>query len=685
MLDAGKLRRAECSAFLAVTGRSQVKLNHPTAKAYNQDSWDSFLEFNDCPDNRQLYDFAKFVHSQLSSLRAIVFPQVFKEVSKDDAIYLSIAAANTKVLLASRMLQKLMKARLKSETHLHSAGLALTPMYAGEFAPNVSFDDIVTWTVDRLPNWLALANEVPIDQDTKGAAALTATLGITSRAAEIEQTYQDTWQNFLWQPLTFSPTSHSLSPKDIETHCLWTAWWMRYSSIGMQNINLDSIMGPNLSSPIRSRILKTVITVTNRAGRTKIRTGIPTEKQTSQHQRTTQLTEESYLGPFLGSNIPTLGVDLRTLIDCWLVLRDLSERMLSGYDKPQLNSKAAIRQLSGEASASNVVDALSDCLSLNRAVVEGIVQFLTTDPTDVSSVFRKGMWAFPLINSPRANGLLVAYCALKSANIVRVLSIWIETLGLSKDLEGSTLGQAFEQHVRESCESRLGSNSHIDDFAMHGSHFDLSSQGGEEIDIMFRIGHCLVVGEIKCFLLPADPIERYSFLKKLDAASEQAERKANWVRQNLDKLPTNLLANVVEPASLVVKPLVVVNQSVGVGLSVNGVPVTDSHWLNLLLTSGEYASDAVRDGTAGIFRQSFSLLYRDTKDLARRWDSLITNETNIRKWLNAVETKSIRIPTADGRSFEMIVEQVNQTKLIDGAANQTPHSAVEVLLPRRED
>jgi hypothetical protein len=103
--------------------------------------------------------------------------------------------------------------------------------------------------------------------------------------------------------------------------------------------------------------------------------------------------------------------------------------------------------------------------------------------------------------------------------------------------------------------------------------------GGEQVDLTVSFLDLLVVGEIKCFLYPIEPIEHFNYLKRLQAAADQATRKAQWLHENPQIVADALQISPDLASSLRPVPIVVTNHGAGFGLEIGGARVVDAHFL----------------------------------------------------------------------------------------------------------
>jgi hypothetical protein len=58
----------------------------------------------------------------------------------------------------------------------------------------------------------------------------------------------------------------------------------------------------------------------------------------------------------------------------------------------------------------------------------------------------------------------------------------------------------------------------------------------EQIDLVIQLGATLIVAEVKCYLRPADSVERSQYIEKLTGAVNQATRKAALLDRRRDLL-----------------------------------------------------------------------------------------------------------------------------------------------------
>lgn len=132
-------------------------------------------------------------------------------------------------------------------------------------------------------------------------------------------------------------------------------------------------------------------------------------------------------------------------------------------------------------------------------------------------------------------------------------------------------GKMFEAHVRARVKSAM--EAVASNIVLDVGHLPFH-KGAEELDLIIRIGDCILVCECKCSGLPVEPVEKSLHRALLAAAADQVRRKADFVRENLDLVFSRLNWGIPCSGSLIF-PVVVSNVKYGVGFPIDGVPIVD--------------------------------------------------------------------------------------------------------------
>ena len=180
----------------------------------------------------------------------------------------------------------------------------------------------------------------------------------------------------------------------------------------------------------------------------------------------------------------------------------------------------------------------------------------------------------------------------------------MERGGISDSTGIKGRGKPFERHVRTVLAEAVAENHLLFDTVV-GVHGLKRKKDFEEIDLLVRIGDAVIVGEVKCFVAPSEPIEKHNHLDNLAKATAQAENKRVWAEANRDAIAAALgVEDPVRAAALTIHPLVVINHGFGIGFERHGVPIVDLHYLKLLLGAGSYQGDTRFERGIGVVDQS---------------------------------------------------------------------------------
>ena len=202
-------------------------------------------------------------------------------------------------------------------------------------------------------------------------------------------------------------------------------------------------------------------------------------------------------------------------------------------------------------------------------------------------------------------------------------------------------GKGFERSVREIVSDAIKNNEAFLDADCCST--AVSVKGGEEIDLLARVGSLWIVGELKCLGYPAESIERYNHRKKIAEAAAQAKRKASWLRTNADRIERFWQVPCGKPAEIL--PLVVQSQSQCVGLAVDGVAVVDVPILELVLFSGKYVRTAMVSVETGRSIRQEETTYSTQEEAVAAIPKLLKEPTMVTRFTDNIRWQDLSAPT----------------------------------------
>jgi hypothetical protein len=364
--------------------------------------------------------------------------------------------------------------------------------------------------------------------------------------------------------------------------------------------------------------------------------------------------EGSYISMFVNRPLPKLtGMTIMELLKAWCVLDDLTERLPVSKAEPRLESMAAVERAALCIARSELIDVFRQALGYEIAKAEAVLEFLTWRPDGY-----KGLWGAPLIPIPSEDRFAIARNVLAVTNFVRLAEIWLTRGGLDDSLSEGARGDVYETLLRKEIADEMVDNKIMRDWSIapHGI-AKKDKVFPHQVDLLLQFGSVVIVGEIKCFLFPADSIERFNYLKNVAGAARQARDKAAALDARRDVIASNLGISEEKAKSLRLVPLVILNQNFGASLEMEGCVVTDAKFLKLYLGTGQYVS-------AGFFEASKPTivsrtdLYRTEAEAGKNLERFLKAPPALRDFQERLKWASFDFPTMEGPPLKVACTQM---------------------------
>jgi hypothetical protein len=362
--------------------------------------------------------------------------------------------------------------------------------------------------------------------------------------------------------------------------------------------------------------------------------------------------ENCYLAPFLDAPLPRLSTRLtcRDLHRIWCVARDCANILKDRSKRRSFDDLKGIEAHALTIRRDEIERAVMECLKIEAGRAKEAIKFLTCDHFDLSSLFTQSFWSAPFLGIDDGRNLAIVLASLEVGSAIRRVENWLSRGGLSDHLSDARRGLKYETEVRSEIEESLSKNNLLS-LARCADSSNERSGDGEQVDLLITLGNLLVVGEVKCFLYPIEPIEHFNYLRRLDEAGAQAARKANWLHENPQVVANALQISPALAASLRPVPIIVTNQGAGLGLEANGARVIDFHFLKLYLSDNEYISGMTFDAEKGIAVRYPEILYGDEIEAAGFFEATMADPPPLRRLLKSATWKDSRFPSSDGQDL----------------------------------
>lgn len=650
--------------FRQLTGRATPKLAHPTSTAFDLQDWLASIGDDTVVTDRDatLLRAAMVIGTNLRSLRQQHMDTLFASLSPQQVMVYAIGDANRAWALLGRKSREQRLADAEASSVVFTSGISQRKLNVGSLTPPANADDLNTAMVDTLPHWFAQALK------QKGAAHqadfdYVGMGGKVQYVLSLEHALSEAWRQVLWEPWTVKEVEEGwyFSPPRDSGHELWRAWvWREQSNLLQQSFLFADIEGTRPKF-----ISKTAIGASHDGTSWWLTVGEPSAAQSDRHRTELEVLDASYVSAFL--DIPLSAAEsrmtARLLALAVLALQDAGRCMVSDETDVEFQDEGQLQMLSCALPRGDLRLHLSQALDIGEELADACLERLISSPSkDLTATFRDGLWHRPLVAIPGDDRLRMVLGSLLWGSPVRRVERWLKDGNPSGDLSGTSQGLRHEALLRQRFQVALGGND-----LLNGVHspvvFLPPAKGGEEIDGLLRIGNTLLVLEIKCFIAPADPIDRHGYLVKLEEACEQANRKADWLDRDRSRIPVEVAGS--EPGALRIVPLVVVNQGSGVSFRYADCVVVDASYLELYLSTGTYRSGAARD-FRGEGRTAFSYhtFYVDAHSAETGIPTIFEHHPGLAPFLASVRWDFIPLPLGDGSHLLMAGASMDLDKYV---------------------
>jgi hypothetical protein len=226
--------------------------------------------------------------------------------------------------------------------------------------------------------------------------------------------------------------------------------------------------------------------------------------------------------------------------------------------------------------------------------------------------------------------------------------MWLEKGGLDDTTLRQHRGDTYEAEYRSTIGAAITKNSIFSEAHCAEREIKATSDFNEQIDMLIRLGDMLIVAEVKCWLFPADPFERFQHFKKLKLAATQAVRKAEAIRTRPDVAAKALGLSEDEVRALRTVPIVVTNQGFGFSLEIEGCRVVEAAFLKTFLGTGSLIAGLSMDVRTGATTPIDMTLYQTEKQATDRFESIIAKPAVLYRFVDRIEEKFMPFPSLIG-------------------------------------
>ncbi len=307
--------------------------------------------------------------------------------------------------------------------------------------------------------------------------------------------------------------------------------------------------------------------------------------------------EQLYWDELLLQPLPRIEpITIRELLLMWDVLislgKVLEHRLREDTGAATVNS---LLEFAPKIEIREIINAINKATNISYGRVLKAVELFT-----YSGSTKQDPWVTPLIPIS-SKECCVIIPALTLPNLIRSIEHWMKECGF----DVSTRGASFENYMRSEVVDFAKKSKIISGMKVYPSSLEVNvGNEKEQIDLACFWRNTVIIGEIKCSIYPATPMEFYNYYSVLKSATDQAKRKAAFVRDHLRDLLGKLgVQDNFNIADIIVHPIVLTNLEIGVGVPIDGVPIVDSGILKIYFKGSQefFVTTSKEDGTKAAY------------------------------------------------------------------------------------
>lgn len=636
--------------FLEKVRHGDVKA--PTQKGFTLESWKQAWEKSNLELDLHVYQAGIVVHEVLSEIRESLrehYQEKNEGYHPDDLIKAFFAISNRDRFIAS-------KPEVISGKYIHSAS-----NNNNSIGNELSIQEIADGCVDGISK--AVHNSVKkitSQNKVKGKEELVSpnVMEFSKKEAtlsSIYESYEGIWHGVLWGGYKFEiiDSRHKVvkfsQPKVMEELAYYVSQ-VRRSRLHAQSVAVcdydklgrifakDKCLIPQKIGRKKTLVCKDIEKVSDDIKKSNI---IWRAQQYSLYN--------DFPEKFIDEVNTSLGFSVYEALDVFRVLILMAASIEAKYpvDTNVSNSKKLF-EYCYEVEQYDLVRSLSYAVNMDREKVKNILEFLTFEGRG-----GEDLWSNPLVLiSKKKYAILTS--ALVTPVFLRVVEHWLVQMGTSL----GDKGDIYEKNITNRLGDTLYLNTYIKDFDKPISkHFKLKT-GKEEIDLIFRIGNVVVVGEAKCIVTTDSPISKFRASDTLKHGAKQAKRKADFVRNNLSDVFDCIDWSYDSSVSYDVVPVVINSSKIMVGCHYYGVPVIDDAILIRYFESNTFPLLSLYDHNSNLKHYAWLTLYNNSSEIVNHFSKYIAHPPQVDHSFDQYEYKDIIVPCINDFSYKAIYSRL---------------------------
>ncbi|GGX35241.1 hypothetical protein [Undibacterium squillarum] len=288
---------------------------------------------------------------------------------------------------------------------------------------------------------------------------------------------------------------------------------------------------------------------------------------------------ENFPASFMEKEFFDEKIRLREIIDIFCYFVIFSVEIQNKFpENDEIHTSKKLSEFAIVISLVKISKAIEKASKIKLNKVKKIIDFLTYKNSN------QDIWCHPIIFLEKEK-----FCILTSAfqapNPNRVIEHWLVKL----DTNLAEKGYIYEGNIINSINYFLNENEFLSDYDHAISkRIKIKNKLEEEIDLIFRIGSLIIIGEAKCIISTNSPQSFYRAQQILRKAASQINRKKQFFQENIIEIFKNLGWDYNPKFNYKVISLVLNSNGMHAGFPINGTPICDERILTALIRKNTY-------------------------------------------------------------------------------------------------
>ena len=621
----------------------------PTQRGFSLSKWDKCWE--DCKDgaserNQKLHLAGVIIFNLLEEIRNEL-KTLYKEQAPD--------IDNTQLLLAYVSLSNRDRAIMSSKQRTKNKNVHSATITNKTVGNEITLQEVSDGAVDGLEKAIYFCkNRINNSQDIgKGKKPLDIIYFIEKEAilSQLYGIYENYWHAILWNDYNLIEVDKEKKRYIVEQPMDQYEIGSHVSQIRKSRLGAQSAMiatSPNILKFFDENKYITVV----KSGRNKklLCKAIKNADEEIKARNSDWQTSSMFLSQNFGSEIlkrqNNLGFNINEVLEVFRNLIILSveyaKKFPSCFKIPNLKK---ISEFCPKVNKIELKQAISKSTGITVCRVERVLDFLEYKASE-----KQDLWCHPIISASEQQYALLT-SSLATPVILRVVEHWLVSLG--EELQDK--GLVYENLIIDGLNQALKENHHILDFDNAVSSRIKFTDAEEEIDLLFRIGDLIVVGEAKSIVTTDSPISNYRTVETLKHAAKQVKRKMKFVKSNLERVFTSLNWNYDDNANYEFTGCIINSGRMYVGFDIEGVPVCDEKVLLKYFQENEVPLASVfNEKTREPKHLAWVTLYSNFEQLKNNLSKYLSNPPQIFENREHFEYKPITLPYISEESYKIV-------------------------------